>query len=1149
MTQFTHLSLHTEYSIVDGLIRLPELAQGVHARGMDSVAITDRRNLFALWKFQKEMRKNGVKPIFGADMTLSDQQDEFGRILLLAKNEKGLDNLRKLMTFAYTNKTSYSCITTESLVGHHEDLIVLSGGVHGQIGQVLLAQDLERAAEIAGKIKRIFGDRFYMEVTRTARENEDVYIPRAVGLADDLQIPLVATNDVCFLEQEQYNEHETRYCIANKKHLGDGSHDAIYSPDQYLRTPGEMAKLFHDLPDAVENAFEISRRCTVEVNAGQYLPMYKTELTETPKEILDAKAREQLKQKLERFKEMGRSEQDISKYLPRLEHELEVIKTMGFAGYFLIVMDFVQWAKTQGIPVGPGRGSGSASLVAFVLDITEIDPIEHDLMFERLLNPERVSLPDFDIDFCMDRRGEVIRYVSDLYGHRSVGQIVTFGTLAAKAVIRDVTRAHGKPYGLGESIVRLIPDRLHVTLTQAIQERPELNQLMQSNEDVREVVGRGLKLEGLVRNMGKHPGGIVITPEELDCIVPLFTEDPQGDLIAQFDKQDIEEIGVVKFDFLGLKTVTAIANACSSVADQNDDIEEKLHPSDFPLDDKSVFKMLQTANTVGVFQLESRGMRRTLKDLKPDSIEDLSALLALFRPGPIQSGVVERFVQRKHGREEVDYLHPLLERTLKKTYGMMVYQEDVMTVARDLAGFSMGEADGLRMAIGKKDVSVMKQLEEKFRSGCVAAGVEESVATSIYEDMFKFAQYAFNRAHSMGYAVVAYQTAYLKTKYPAEYLAALASCDLLSDRQKVREYVCEARRLGMELTGPTINESLFQFTGCERRIVVGFGALRNVPRILVDAILEARRERKFSSLYDVCNRANLGQKNVKSMEVLIQSGALDEVSGESSSRRARPKLMAQLNSVLESVEDRIVQESKPFDDIFGIDEEPENEPEVVEFCAKGELQALEEEKKVLGFYASGHPMKLFRRELKQFCTHSNVAKLPQSTAKNYKVAGVIQDVQGANRTVREIMLEDEHGVVEMGLFADANSDESNSFKEGQFVVVDCKVQRDDPSQNGRVRVRSIKSIEDFRSEHRAQIEIDFSVNGNGSSDRAFTELLEEISTHDQDGCPVVINYQLENYSAPIMLGEKWRVLPTVDLLARLESQFGEDSVRVSYPNK
>ncbi len=1146
MTQFAHLSLHTEYSIEDSIVRIKDLATTTLEREMQAVAVTDKCNLFALWKFQEEMRRRGVKPIFGADMRIFVNSDVEDRLILLARNENGLNSLRKLMTAAYGNSDSHACITSDRLFAHHEDLIVLSGGVRGSLGRLLLKGEATQAEQVAKEYLARFGDRFYIELTRTGREQEDIYISQVLPLADSLQIPLVATNDVCFLDASDFGIHETRFCISHRERVGGGSHDRLYSVEQYLRSPEEMEERFADLPDAVENAAEIAVRCSTRMKVGRYLPAYKSERTETPEELLDAFASEALETVLVRYESIGRQHDDRSVYEARLHTELDIIKSMGFAGYFLIVMDFVRWAKDRNIPVGPGRGSGAASLVAYVLGITEIDPIEHQLMFERLLNPERVSLPDFDIDFCIHRRNEVIQYVADHYGKQRVGQIVTFGSLAAKAVIRDVARVHGKPYSLGERISGYVSPRPGTTLTQTLQDVPELSQQMQSDAEVREVVNRALELEGLVRNVGSHPGGTVITPGQLDEIVPIYTDSANGDLKSQFDKQDVEDIGLVKFDFLGLKTVTAIAEACDAAnVSRKPKGEPPLRPSEFPLDDRSVFKMLHEAHSIGVFQLESRGMRRVLADLRPDSLEDLTALVALYRPGPMQ--FVDQFVRRKRGRESIEYLHPLLESVLAKTYGVMVYQEDVMTVARELAGFSLGDSDNLRRAMGKKDESVMFEYKEKFIQGCVDNGVDKSIATSIFEYMQPFAQYAFNRAHAVGYALVAYQTAYLKTHYPAEYLAALATCDI-GDSKTMCELVDEARRMGLRVLGPDVNESKYGFTGSNGRIVVGFGAIKGLPKTHIRSIEEAQQDGPFESLLDLCTRAGFERRQHKILESMIACGCMDCLAEEEDICIVRPKLMAQLNGALSTAEERVAQASQPFDDLLGTSSESIRRLEQPSFQPMRIEDILAEERSCLGFFVSGHPMSRFRSELQGVCTHADVTTLLQARD-NQVVAGIVRSIRQrgtrSGKRMLDIVLEDEHGVLEFGMFDDNGAALENLPEEGDFAVVECKVVRD-KNEHSAVRARAIHSIEEFRIRRKARIEID--VIGNGSQEQVLNRLHHELREPPRRGCSIVVNYKTNGYSTPIVLDQKWRVRPSRELLERLEQDLGSNAVRVAYPN-
>ncbi|MCP4699422.1 MAG: DNA polymerase III subunit alpha [Gammaproteobacteria bacterium] len=741
-SQFVHLHLHTEYSLVDGLIRIKPLVNAVREAEMPACAITDRNNLFALVKFYRAAQAAGIKPIIGVDLRVF--ADEPGQVILLCQNETGYRNLTRLVTRAYLEGQvrGEAFIRRDWLANHTDGLIALSGGRKGEIGQALLEKDASRAQELLAVWQKLFPERFYLELQRTNRPGEEEYLHAAVELALKCQVPVVATNDACFLQTEDFEAHETRVCINQGRTLTDSRRPREYSTEQYLRTPAEMAELFSDIPEAIENTWKIAQRCSTEITLGKnFLPEFPIPEGKTTAEWFTEQARIGLDKRLT-FLFGDKAAERRKPYDERLQTELEVIIHMDFPGYFLIVADFIRWAKEKRIPVGPGRGSGAGSLVAYALDITDLDPLEYDLLFERFLNPERVSMPDFDVDFCMEGRDRVIEYVTRFYGKEKVSQIITYGSMAAKAVVRDVGRVLGHPYGFVDKIAKLIPFDLGMTLDKALQEEDTLRERYEHEEDVRALIDMARKLEGLTRNAGKHAGGVVIAPSELTDFAPLYCEEG-GSAVTQFDKGDVEEVGLVKFDFLGLRTLTIIDWALQTINEDRED--EIVDIARIPLDDPKSFQLLQEANTTAVFQLESRGMKELIKRLKPDCFEDITALVALFRPGPLGSGMVDDFINRKHGKAKTEYPHPDLEPTLKPTYGVILYQEQVMQIAQVLAGYTLGGADILRRAMGKKKVEEMAKQRSIFTEGATAHGVKESVATYIFDLMEKFAGYGFNK--------------------------------------------------------------------------------------------------------------------------------------------------------------------------------------------------------------------------------------------------------------------------------------------------------------------------------------------------------------------------------------------------------------------
>ncbi len=1149
MSEFAHLSVHTEYSIIDSIVRIKELARAAKSKGITAVALTDDANLFGHWKFQSHLRDEGVKPIFGVDMQVTEDEQTRNRLILLAQNNEGMNSLRRLMTLAYTESKIHGCISLEHLQSQSEGLIALSGGIHSTLGQAILNDNEALTRSTINTFQALLGDRFYIELTRVGLDGEEKYIENAVVLAHELSVPVVATNDVRFLNEDEFDIHEIRYCIANKKMVGDNSHNKFYTKKQYLRSPAEMQKLFADYPDSITNACEIAKRCTVEISSKRYLPKFQTQREETPEQIIESVAHELFEKKLEQYSASHAKRVDRKQYQERLKKELAVINDMGFAGYFLIVGDFVSWAKRHGIPVGPGRGSGSASLVAFALGITDIDPIEHDLMFERLLNPERVSMPDFDIDFCMNRRNEVIEYVTQLYGTDTVAQIISFNTLGSKMAVRDVARTLGKTYSQGERIARLIPNRgaAPLPLSEALSEVPEFKALVESDPEVAELTEKSLAVEGLIRNRGRHAGGVVIAPTTLDAYVPIYTESNSGEVITQLDKTDVEALGLVKFDFLGLKTVTVIASACESInADANG--KSKVDPLTIPLDDAKVFQSLHNGDTTGVFQLESFGMRQKLRELRPTCLEDLIALVALFRPGPLDTGVTDRYIRRKHGDETVSYYHPIHEKVLAKTYGLMVYQEDVMNLARELAGFSMGEADTLRSAMGKKNEEIMIELQSKFVDGCSNNNISEQIANEIFEDMRKFAGYAFNRAHAVGYAIVAYQTAYLRTYYPSEFLSALANSD---DKESIKFYVEEAKRLQLTVKRPSINESGWGCIGKGKGMIVGYCAIKGFPHDDATRIERARKDGPFSSIQDLCTRAKLFRRHQPSLEKLIWCGALDCLcSNGKPIQQSRAEFLSLAKTVTHQAEQQSQRESDQTLDLFGSDETENNELSAKNVAPIRLHTMLLKEGDLLGFYISGHPIESYREELKQLCTYHDLTKLETvSLDKEFTVAGLVKSCKNTEtrngRRLTRIYLEDEHGSRELVMFEE-DEHFPKSVVPGSIVVARCQTTRDKETKERRVQTRGIAALDTVRIKHHACVQIDM---GNcGQKSDLLRELNSILGTWKHKGSPIHLTYRAGEYNVIMELGDRWRVRPAPELIDELEQLFGSRYVRVSYPS-
>ncbi|MBT5334464.1 MAG: DNA polymerase III subunit alpha, partial [Gammaproteobacteria bacterium] len=880
------------------------------------------------------------------------------------------------------------------------------------------------------------------------RENEEEMLRRTLAIASQLEIGVVASNDVCFTAAEDFEAHETRVCIHQGRALDDPRRKRQHSEQQYLRSDAEMRALFADIPSALQNTIEIAKRCNVEVPLGTYyLPDYPIPNGLGPEDYIQQVSQEGLDRRLAKTGPLnGFSVQD---YSDRLAFELGVINQMGFAGYFLIVMEFIAWAKSNGIPVGPGRGSGAGSLVAYVLDITDLDPLEYDLLFERFLNPERVSMPDFDVDFCMEGRDKVIQHVSDMYGVESVSQIITFGTMAAKAVVRDVARVQGKPYGLADKLSKLIPFEVGMTLTKAMAESAEMKEFVESTEEASEIMDMAFKLEGIVRNVGRHAGGVVIAPSALTDFVPLYTEESGTGLVSQFDKDDVERAGLVKFDFLGLKTLTIIDWAVKSVNKYRQTLgEEPVEIESIPLDDRGTFEQLRRGDTTGIFQLESRGMKDLIRRLLPENIDDIIALVALFRPGPLESGAVDDYINRKHGREPVTFPHPSLEPVLESTYGVVLYQEQVMQIAQVLAGFSLGQADLLRRAMGKKKASEMAKVREQFLVGTAENDVSAELANEIFDLMEKFAGYAFNKSHSATYAIVSFQTAWLKSCYPAHFMAANLSADMQSiDRVVI--LVDEVRRMKMSLLPPGVNISEFRFSVKGDAVIYGLGAVRGVGEGPVSAIVEARAQGPFLDLADFCRRVDSKKANKRVLLALISSGAMDEFAlTDETLNQTRARLLATLPQAVQGAEQVARDQAVGITDLFGgIESQAPAQDCEVQSAVKPltTLERLKGEKDTLGLFLTGHPIESYEKELGHFC-RSKIKELRVSKNTQWVAGMVISNRVMKNKrgsSMAFLVLDDRSARLEVSLFSDAFQNYSHKVAKDELLVIEGEVQNDE----------------------------------------------------------------------------------------------------------
>ena len=1161
---FVHLHLHTEYSLVDSTVRVADLMKRCAADGMPAVALTDQNNLFGMVKFYRKAIAAGIKPIIGADLRIANEDDASRpwHLVALCQDLEGYRNLSQLLTRAYLEGQSRGepllrreWLTAESCAG----LIALSGGVHGDVGHALHNDHYDLAQSLLDGWQAVFGNRYYLELIRTGRPGEEDTLQASLTLASDTRTPVVASNDVRFVDRDDYNAHEARVCIHDGRTLDDPDRPHNYSEEQYLKSGQEMAELFADIPAALENAGEIAKRCSLVLELGKsVLPAFPVPDGQTEEEFLESEARRGLEEQLERIfevRDIADNERNATSapYFERLAVELDVIRNMGFPGYFLIVADFIRWARDNDIPVGPGRGSGAGSLVAWVLGITDLDPLEHDLLFERFLNPERVSMPDFDIDFCMEGRDRVIEYVAARYGRDQVAQIITFGTMAAKAVIRDTGRILGHPYGFVDRIAKQVPFEIGMTLDKALEQSDELAAMYRDDEEVAAIIDLAKTLEGLARNAGKHAGGVVIAPTRLTDFTPLYCEDGGTHIITQLDKDDVEAVGLVKFDFLGLKTLTIIDWAEKIVNEAHPDAD--IDVSRIPDRDAKTFELLRSTETAAVFQLESTGMRDLIKRMRPDRFDDLVALVALFRPGPLQSGMVDDFITRRHAanKDDIDYLHPDLRPVLEETYGVILYQEQVMQIAQILAGYTLGGADLLRRAMGKKKPEEMAKQREVFVTGATERGVAEQTATRIFDLMEKFAGYGFNKSHSAAYAVLAYQTAYLKAHFPAAFMAAVMSADL-DNTDRLVTLKDDCRKQGLKLVAPSVNGSEYAFSVADdQTILYGLGALKGVGRSVVDAIVAEREANgPFTNLTEFCRRVEHDKINRRAIEAMVKAGAMGDFG---LSRRA---LMEQVPEALASADQAARAAAAGQNDMFGLEAPPpvEDEPVAVDRPEWSEQEFLRCEKEALGLYLTGHPFDAVRRDAMAFVDgklSDLLAEPPPQSSKgerNYAqaqrevtVAGLIADIRKRGNRV-SVVLDDDTGRMEIGFFSEAFQEFRHLLAKDQVVVISGGLRYDDFLSSWAVNAKQVMDI-DRVIESRAQ-SIILSLEPNGKGRSLLVELHDALLPHREGNCDVAVQYIGESASARLTLGPEWTVKPCKELRDKLAELLGSKNVRMLY---
>ncbi|MBI1889898.1 MAG: DNA polymerase III subunit alpha [Burkholderiales bacterium] len=1143
---FVHLRLHSEFSIVDGLVRIDDIVKAAAKDGQPALAITDLANLFAMVKFYKAARGKGVKPIAGCDVwiTNDDDRDKPSRLLLLVKNRAGYLQLCELLSHAWlTNQyRGRAEIRTEWLANLLPGgLIALSGMHFGDIGQAIDNGNLAAAEKCAKRWAEIFPNHFYIEVQRAGQPNMELQVRQSVSLAAKLKLPVIATHPVQFLKQEEFTAHEARTCIAEGEILANTRRVKRFNDQQYFKTQEEMAALFADMPAALQNTLEIAKRCNLTLELGKpKLPLFPTPDGMSLDDFLVKQAQIGLVERLvELFPDVDKREEVRPRYEARLKFETDTIIKMGFPGYFLIVADFIQWGKNNGVPVGPGRGSGAGSLVAYALKITDLDPLEYNLLFERFLNPERVSMPDFDIDFCQENRDRVIQYVKERYGKDAVSQIATFGTMAAKGAVRDVGRVLDMGYNFCDGISKLIPFKpgKQVTIADAIEEEPLLKERMEKEEEVAQLLALAQQVEGIARNIGMHAGGVLIAPGKLTDFCPLYTQGGDAGVVSQYDKDDVEAVGLVKFDFLGLTTLTILDRAVRYIK-QLDSAMSEFDLAKLPLNDRPTYELLTKAKTVAVFQLESRGMQGMLKDARPDRFEDIIALVALYRPGPMD--LIPDFCRRKHG-EKFEYPDPRTEGILSETYGIMVYQEQVMQMAQVIGGYSLGGADLLRRAMGKKKPEEMAEHRLIFREGAAKNGLSEAKADEIFDLMEKFAGYGFNKSHAAAYALLSYHTAYLKAHHPAAFMAANLSL-AMDDTDKIKILVEDAVDVcGLTILPPDINLSVYRFTSVGEpgkkadRIRYGLGAVKGSGQGAIEAIIAARQSGPFKDLFDFAKRVDKRQINRRTIESLIRAGAFDCFNVD------RAILLASVNLALEGAEQAEAAANQV--SLFGgADSDLETPPEYVKVVPWSEKQRLTEEKSALGFYLSGHLFNAYAQEARRFA-RSKLSDL-QPSREPRTIAGIISAVR-TQMTQRGKMvivtLDDSSATVDVTVYNELYDPNRRLFKEDEFLAVQGKVSEDRFSGGLRVTADKVLDIAAARQQYARSVALQLS---NSIDVRHFREMIEAYRM--ESGLPIALRYRQSDVECELLLSDTWKVTPSDSLQQLLEAKFGSGRVHVEY---
>ena len=1144
---FVHLHVHSEYSLVDGIIRVNELVDQTLKHGYHSVALTDLTNLFGLIEFYRSARMNGIKPIVGSEIRVAKDIDSISApLVLLAMNKQGYINLTKLVSKAFVEGqvNGEPVVLFNWLEEFSDGLIALSGGMEGHIGNSVLAGNDQLSESRIDFFMKIFGDNFFIEIQRTGKSNEQEYNASVLELAAKMNVPVVATNNVRFLNAvdpdispSDFEAHEARVCIQRGDILDDPRRPKNYTEEQFFRSKEEMIELFSDIPEALINTVKIASKCNIDLELGKfYLPDFEVPDEFSREDFLRKLSKEGLTKRIDDIKKsIDPYSIEEALYIERLDYELDMICKLDFAGYFLIVADFVNWAQKNEIPVGPGRGSGAGSIVAYALGITAIDPMKYDLLFERFLNPDRVSNPDFDIDFCIEGRDKVLEYVTNRYGKDSVAQISTRGTMAARAVLRDVVRVLGKPYGFGDRLAKAIPDVLGISLEEAYKEK-QFKETIDESDESREVFDMALKLEGLSRSVGTHAAGVVIAPTALTDFTPLFLDPDKGTVASQFDMGDVESAGLVKFDFLGLKTLTVIDQSVRRINSKVSNKKDEIDIENLSLRDPQTFELLQRGQTTGIFQLESRGMRDYLKQLIPNDFEDIVSMNALYRPGALGMNMVDSYINRKHGKEEVTYGHESVKKILSTTYGVIVYQEQVMQIAQELSGFSLGQADILRRAMGKKKKEEMESLRSTFVEGAIKKNVNERYAANLFDQIEQFAGYGFNRSHSVGYALIAYQTAWLKAHYPAEFMSSILSCDL-GNTDNIQLFVDDCKNIGLTVLSPDINQSSYRFEDLDSKtILYGLGAIKGIGESLVDQIVSEREDGKFEDMYDFCMRVGFNKINKRILTALIGSGAMDCL-GE------RESLFKRIDSCLKNAEQASERNKSNIKDLFG---EDVMEPIEDETNDEIDFDSVSAEWNALGYYLDSHPLENKQREVRNMCGFF-ISEL-QSETHTQRIAGCLMQFnvrQGKRGRFAFATLDDGSGKIEVSIWADVFEKYRNLLKKGQVLIVEGIIEKDDYSDSMRHKMiaEKILTFDQARYEYIKNIKID--IEDDIEQTNEIVRSLKEIATSNE-GNTVLISYKGNSAKADIILPDNFSVKLDDAVIKTLDKRFGAENVEFVY---